>query len=90
MSTTRIEMDNSQLLTLAAAISISCLAGLERHMPDKSAIAGRIRKVEDALAHLAALNGAKLSEEMLVLGTRAWGHTMKYVAHNIKEVKHAA
>ena len=85
MATTRIEMDNEELLTLAASIAICCLAGLERHMPNHSALGRKVRAVEEAIASLASLNAAKLPEDMLVLGTRAWGHTMKYVANNIKE-----
>lgn len=85
MATTRIEMDNEQLLTLAASIAICCLAGLEQHMPHHSALGRKVKAVEEAIAGLAALNASKLPEDVLVLGTRAWGHTMKYVANNIKE-----
>lgn len=84
MATTRIEMDNEQLITLSASIAICCLAGLERHLPKKTALATKIRKVEDAIASLAALNSSKLPEDMLVLGTNSWAYTMKYVASHIK------
>jgi len=80
-------MDNEQLITLVAAMTICFLAGIEKQLDGKSAVAGRIRKVEDALGSLAALNGSKLPEEMLVLGTNAYNHAIKYIASRIKGVK---
>ena len=90
MATTRIEMDNEELITLAATVGTCLLMGLEKHMPSHSALASRIKKLEDAIAGVAGLNAKKLQPAMLDVGTRAWGHAMKYVANNIKEkVQHA-
>lgn len=84
MATTRIEMDNEEVLTLAATVATCILMGLEQHLPPHSALGSRIKKVEDAIAGLAGLNAKRLQPEMLDLGTKAWGHAMQYVGNNIK------
>lgn len=85
MATVHIEMDNKQILTLAATIGTCVLIGLEQHLPPHAALARKIRSVESSLQGLGALTGTLLDDKMIDIGTNAWGKAMEYVAKHIKE-----
>ena len=86
MATVKVQMTDRQVLTLAASIATCCMVGLEQHMPPHAAIARKVRECEKALMGLAALTGQTLDEDMVDIGTGAWGAAMSYAAKRIKEL----
>ena len=75
-----VDMDNKQVLTLAATIATCCLIGLEQHLPAHAALARKVKELEKSITALAHLSGKELSPEMVDIGTGAWGAAMKHVA----------
>ena len=69
---------------MAASIAICTLTAIERTSPAHSTLSRKIKKVEDAITELAALNKSSLNQEMRDLGIKAWSKAMDYVSNNIK------
>ena len=78
-----LDLDNKQMLMLAATIGTCCLIGLEQHLPNHSALSRKIRDVENSIMSLSSLCGTELDSEMITVGTGAWGAAMEYLADHV-------
>lgn len=79
MNTTPLKLEQEHVVTLAAALAICNLAELERLVPDRSAVATKIVKVQDAIASIAALAGCKLDEYWINIGVESSNAGMKAI-----------
>lgn len=79
MNNTPLKLEQEHVVTLAAALAICNLAELERLVPDRSAVATKIVKVQDAIASIAALAGYKLDEHWINVGVESSNAGMKVI-----------
>lgn len=75
-TTSELELDNKQIATLAGTLGTCMLVGLERHLPEHSALSRRIRGSEDSLRALASLAGCELDNRIVDAAVIAWGAAM--------------
>lgn len=76
-----MELTNSEVCSLVAALGICCLHGFEAHLPKHSSISRKVRALEDAIGGVAGLSYRELSVAHLDAATHAWGaavHRMQY------------
>lgn len=66
-----IAVNRSHLITLVAATGICNLMELEKLVPEKSRLAGQVRRMHEALTIIADLVGGKLDAEWIDVGVRA-------------------
>lgn len=79
MTTPAIKLEQEHVVTLAAALAICNLAELERLVPDRSAVATKIIKIQDAIASIASLAGYKLDEYWINVGVESSNAGMKVI-----------
>lgn len=68
----KVEIESEQVVTLLCTLSMSCLMSVSEQIPPKSALATRIRKVEDAIKSLAQLHAGTPSETAILAGIAGW------------------
>jgi hypothetical protein len=85
MATIKIEIDDKQIVTLAASIGVSMLIGLESQLKEHSAIKRKVLALESAISDLARLSGSTIDAEVLEVGIGAWGAAVKYLQKHLKE-----
>jgi len=70
-----LEIDNLQVNTLTATIAICWLEAMHRQLENinkGSALARRVKGVEEAISGLARLSSCQMDEQMVDAGTKAW------------------
>lgn len=75
-----IEIDDKQINTLVSTIAICWLSAMEKQLLNikkGSALATRIKAVEDAVSKMASMLAAPLDNKMVDAGTIAWGKALE-------------
>lgn len=79
-----IAIEQKHLVTLVAATGICNLMELEKLVQPQSRIAGKIRKMHEAITEIAATVGGKLDAEWIDIGVNASNAGMKVISKAIK------
>lgn len=75
-----IEIDDLQINTLVSTIALCWLHAMSKQLSGLkkgSALATRIKAVEEAVTRLAKLSSGKMDDKMVDAGTIAWGAALK-------------
>jgi hypothetical protein len=83
-----MEIDDIQINTLVSSITVAWLQTMQIQLgaaKKGSALATRIRKVEEAIAGMAQLAAGKLDTRMVEAGTMAWGAAIRTVADELSK-----
>lgn len=75
-----IEIDDMQVNTLVSTIAVCWLQAMEQQLfniKKGSALATRIKAVEDAVSKMASLAAGKMDNKMVDAGTVAWGKALE-------------
>ena len=75
-----VEIDDAQVNALVSTIAICWLSAMEKQLLNikkGSALATRIKAVEDAVSKMASLVAGKMDQQMVDAGTIAWGKALE-------------
>lgn len=84
-----IEIDDLQINTLVSTIAICWLHAMSKQLSDAkkgSALATRIKAVEEAVTKMAKLASGKMDEKMVDAGTIAWGAALQRLQMELSKV----
>lgn len=66
------EIEQSQIVTLLSALTMSMLMSVQNQLPEHAKLARTIKGVVDAVRALAKLNAEPLQAELVDVGVSAW------------------
>jgi hypothetical protein len=78
-------LENKQTTTLLSALTISMLMSIQDQLPQHATLSRRIKKVEEAVRDLAALNGEPLDADLVTAGVKAWNASMYSLQSHLSE-----
>lgn len=87
---TELEINDIQINTLVSSIAVAWLGTMAHQLGDAkkgSALATKIKKVEEAISGMATLSSGKLDERMVQAGTAAWGAAIRTVANELMKAE---
>ncbi|KAA0888799.1 hypothetical protein [Oryzomonas rubra] len=73
------EVEDKTVIALLSAITMTTLLSIRETMPEHKRLARSIKSVEDSIGGLAHLAGEPLDEDMMVVGSNAFSHTLRYL-----------
>jgi len=83
------ELENSQVVTLLSALTISMLMSVSEQLPPHATLARRVRGVEESIKSLAQLNGAPLDSDLVEVGVNCWNAAIHAMQDGLSGGGHA-